>query len=291
MVTLTTIVSVFGLWPTLTANGFDYPSLALFCLIWGMGGSVISLLMSRASAKWSMGVELVSPDSPGEGGLLARAVHDLCQRAGLRSMPQVGIYNSPEVNAFATGPTRSRSLVAVSSGLLRSMNRTELEGVLAHEIAHIKNGDMVTLTLLQGVINAFTLFLSRIIAVVLTSQSRDNESRQGSAATGFVTVLLEMVLGFLGYLVVCWFSRYREFRADSGSTTISGTPLPMIQALQALQARVHDESAEHSGRLAAFKISGGGRSLMRLFSTHPPLEERIAKLLNASTPKGTSWSK
>jgi heat shock protein HtpX len=222
-------------------------------------------------AKMTMGIQVIDRTSP--DAWLVLMVEDLARKAGLPVMPEVGVYDSPEVNAFATGPSKRRSLVAFSTGLLRSMNRNEIEGVAGHEIAHIANGDMVTMTLLQGVINAFVMFFARVIAWAIAQNSRD-ENRQTSSY--FITFLLEMVLGVLGMIVVCAFSRYREFRADRGGAQYAGKH-DMIAALERLasnQRRYDDAPA-----LAAFKISGGPGAL---FSTHPPLEKRIEALRKAA---------
>ena len=269
VVTISVVLQVLGVAPYLSARGMDYRSLAVFCLVWGMGGAFISLGLSRMMAKWSMGVKVLDPRS---GDALIATVHRLAQRAGLPAMPEVGIYDSPEPNAFATGPTKSRALVAVSTGLLESMSRDELEGVLAHEIAHIANGDMVTMTLVQGVINAFVMFLARAIAFAL-SQSSDRDSRR---STNMMTVFaLEIAFGFLGMIVVAWFSRLREFRADAGSARLGGRE-KMIAALKALQRRFEPSGARES--YATLKIAGGRSGFMAMISTHPPLSERIEAL-------------
>jgi heat shock protein HtpX len=237
-----------------------------------MVGSLISLAISRMSAKMMMGIQLVDRSSPDAAWLFAM-VEELSRKAGLPVVPEVGVYQSPEVNAFATGPSKRRSLVAFSTGLLNTMNRNEVEGVAAHEIAHIANGDMVTMTLLQGVINAFVMFFARVIAWAIAQNSRD-ENRQTSSY--MVTFLLEMVLGILGMLVVAAFSRYREFRADSGGARYAGKQ-DMIAALERLQS--HTKIYDKQATLAAFKISGGPGAW---FSTHPPLAKRIEALRKAA---------
>jgi heat shock protein HtpX len=199
-------------------GGLDLGALIVFSLFWGMGGALISLLMSRMIAKWSMGVKVIDgPTGSPDLDWLYRTAQRLAQQAQL-PMPQVGIYESPEVNAFATGPSRSRSLVAVSSGLMRAMRQDEVEGVLAHELAHVKNGDMVTMTLIQGVVNAFVIFLARLIGSLV----RGSDSRNGHAISFVVTMVLQVVLGLLGSIVVAWFSRAREFRADAGGAALAG---------------------------------------------------------------------
>lgn len=265
VLTISIVLSVLGVGPYLSARGIDYGSLAAFCLVWGMGGAFVSLSLSRVMAKWSMGVRLQG------SGPLVETVHGLARRAGLPAMPEVGVYDSPEPNAFATGPTKSRALVAVSTGLLESMSQDELEGVLGHEIAHVANGDMVTMTLIQGVVNAFVMFLARVIAFAL-SRNSDRDSRGMDRMTVFA---LEMVLGILGMVVVAWFSRHREFRADAGSAKLGGRE-KMIAALQALQRRFEPYDTQES--LATLKIAGGRSGFLALISTHPPLADRIAAL-------------
>ena len=255
-------------------GGIDYTALMVFCLVWGMGGAIISLLISRFIAKRAMGVKLVDGRT-GNADLdwLHRTVARLAQQAQL-PMPEVGFYESPEVNAFATGPSRSRSLVAVSSGLLRTMRQEEVEGVLAHELAHIKNGDMVTMTLLQGVVNAFGMFLSRIIASIVRNAM---DERYAYIVSMVVTIVLDIVFMIIGAMVVAWFSRAREFRADAGGAALAGRG-NMVAALRRLQSTkmlVDNTQPE----LATLKISGG--KAMLLFATHPPLEERIRALETA----------
>ena len=271
VLTISIVLSVLGVGPYLSARGIDYGSLAAFCLVWGMGGAFVSLSLSRVMAKWSMGVKVLDARS---GHPLVETVHGLARRAGLPAMPEVGIYDSPEPNAFATGPTKSRALVAVSTGLLESMSQEELEGVLGHEIAHVANGDMVTMTLVQGVVNAFVMFLARVIAFAL-SRNSDRDSRGMDRMTVFA---LEMVLGILGMVVVAWFSRHREFRADAGSAKLGGRE-KMIAALQALQRRFEPYDTQES--LATLKIAGGRGGFLALISTHPPLADRIAALRRA----------
>ena len=268
VLTLSIVLQMLGVGPYLSARGIDYGSLAAFCLVWGMGGSFVSLALSKTLAKWSMGVKVIDPRS---GDAIVETVHALARRAGLPAMPEVGIYDSPEPNAFATGPTRSRALVAVSTGLLKSMNKEELEGVLGHEIAHIANGDMVTMTLIQGVVNAFVMFLARIIAFALSR----NSDRDGRGMERMTVFALEIAFGVLGMIVVAWFSRWREFRADAGSAKLGGRE-KMIAALQALQRRFEPHDTQEA--FAALKIAGGRVGLMALISTHPPLAERITRV-------------
>lgn len=272
VLTISILLNLLGVRPYMTANGIDIEQLAVFCLIWGMTGSLISLALSRVMAKWTMGVQVIPRTSSQYAGLVMM-VEQLARKAGLTTMPEVGIYESPEVNAFATGPSKNRSLVAFSTGLLNSMNQNEIEGVAAHEIAHIANGDMVTMTLLQGVVNAFVMFFARIIAWAVSQNVRE-ENRHMTQY--MVTFLLEMVLGILGMIVVCSFSRHREFRADRGGAQYAGKN-DMIAALQRLAANTR--RYDQAPAMAAFKISGG---VGQLFSTHPPLEKRIAALQSAA---------
>lgn len=277
------ILNLLGVRGYLTATGIDYQSLLIFCLVWGMVGSFISLLISKWMAKMSMGVQIIDANTRDpELQQLVQTVHALARSAGLPKMPEVGIYDSPELNAFATGPSRSNSLVAVSTGLLNRMSREEVEGVLGHEVAHIANGDMVTMTLIQGIVNAFVMFLARIIAFALINAFRSRDDDRESSVSPFmysmVTMVVEMVLMIFGTMIVAWFSRYREYRADAGGARLAGRE-SMIRALQKLQRtyEIVDPDLDKPA-VNAFKISGHGKSWMRLFSTHPPLELRIARL-------------
>lgn len=273
VVTLSAVLNVLGVTGYIRPGGIDYGALAVFCLIWGMGGAFISLQLSRWMAKRAMGVQLVDGRTGhDEADWLFRTVERLTRQAGL-PMPEVGIYESPEVNAFATGPSRSRSLVAVSSGLLRRMTRPEVEGVLAHEVAHIQNGDMVTMTLIQGVVNAFVMFASRIIAGIVRNMV---DERNAHLISYLVTIVLDIAFGIVGAVVVAWFSRAREFRADAGAAALAGRQ-QMIAALQRLR-QTHELVEPGHEALATMKIAGGNNRWMLLFSTHPPLEARIAAL-------------
>jgi heat shock protein HtpX len=258
----------------------------IFCVIWGFGGAFISLAMSRVMAKWMMGVRLIdsSVRDAKLQGLVAR-VHELSRRAGLTKLPEVGVYESPEINAFATGPTKNRALVAVSTGLLHQMNDSEVDGVLAHEVAHIVNGDMVTMTLVQGVVNAFVMFLARV-AAFFASQFVDEEKRP--MVQFGVVILFEILLGMLGMLVVAAFSRRREFRADQGGADLS-TRENMIAALERLKlnAQYQGQLADDQPAIASLKISGKTGGFLKLFSTHPDLDARIAKL-NRGYARGRS---
>lgn len=282
VITISVVLNVLGVRPYLNQYGLDYTSLAIFCLIWGMAGSLISLALSKQMAKWTMGVQIIDPQSAGpEEQRLLQTVQQLAQSAELRSMPEVGIYDSPEVNAFATGPTQSHSLVAVSTGLLRQLGRDEVEGVLGHEISHIANGDMVTMTLLQGVVNAFVLFLSRVLAYAIASMLRGDRDRDGGISYGvfyLVSFLLEILFMILGSILVAWFSRYREFRADAGGSNLAGRQ-KMVNALQALRRTYEIIDPHQHPAVQTMQISGHGRGLLaKLFSSHPPLELRIQRL-------------
>ena len=283
MTTITVVLSLLGVQPFLQRGGLDLQSLAIFCLVWGMGGALISLLISRWVAKRMMGVKVIAPDTRDAGEqALVQTVQRLAQGAGI-PMPEVGLYESDDINAFATGPSKSRSLVAVSSGLLRKLDRPEVEGVLGHEITHIANGDMVTMTLLQGVVNAFVMFLARVLAYVVAQALRGND-REGGMSQGiyFVCVLVfQIVFMVLGSMVVMAFSRWREFRADAGGAHLAGRE-SMIRALQALQ-RDHEAVAQAKAppAMATMQISGRD-GVMRFFMSHPPLEQRIERLRSAT---------
>jgi heat shock protein HtpX len=236
-------------------------------------------------AKWSMGVKVIPRRERPTLQELVQTVHHLSRAAGLPKLPEVGIYESDDVNAFATGPTRSRALVAVSTGLLRRMREREVAGVLGHEVTHIANGDMVTMTLIQGVINAFVLFLSRVLAfAVIQALRRDDRGGGGYGFQFMLTLVFQVVLSLLGAIVVCAFSRWREFHADAGGAALAGRS-SMIDALRALQ-RLHNPEAaavdarEHQA-FQSLKISGRPGGFLSLFATHPPLEERIARLQQA----------
>lgn len=278
VLTLSVVLSLLGVGSYITPYGLDLEALAIFSLVWGMGGAFLSLQMSRWIAKRATGVRLVDGRSGNpDADWVYATVQKLTQQATL-PMPEVGIYESPEVNAFATGPSRSRSLVAVSSGLLRSMRKDEVEGVLAHEVSHIANGDMVTMTLLQGVMNAFVMFFARIIAFALASRGGSRDDR-GGGVNYMVVFMLEIVLGILGSTVTAWFSRQREFRADRGAATLAGKDR-MIAALQRLAGNRELVDTSQPA-LATLKINGT-RGWMVFFSTHPPLEARIAALQRLS---------
>ena len=272
MVTLSIVLSLLGVAGYIRPDGaINHSALLVFAFVWGMGGAFISLLLSRFIAKKSLGVKLVNGQT-GQADLdwLHNTVARLAQQANL-PMPEVGYYESPEVNAFATGPSKKKSLVAVSSGLLSNMRREETEGVLAHELAHIQNGDMVTMTLIQGVVNAFVLYLSRVIAGIVRNAV---DERYAMILSFVVTIALDILLGILGMMIVAWFSRAREFRADAGAASLAGRE-KMVAALRRLQSTTRlIDNAEPE--LATLKINN--RRAMLLFATHPPLEARIEAL-------------
>jgi heat shock protein HtpX len=278
-ITISTIMSALGIGHYISATGLNYGALMIFCLFWGIGGSFITLLISKPLAKWTMGVEIIEGNSHRN---LVQRVHHFARQAGLTTMPEVGIYQSEELNAFATGRSKNSSLVAVSTGLMNRMSDDELDGVLAHEVAHIANGDMVTMTLVQGVINAFVMFLSRIIAFAISSALRKDSEDEAPAnpwINSLIVIFLDIVIGILAMPIVAWFSRYREYRADLGGANLAGKN-KMIAALESLQ-RAYPQMAMNQSdanpNFQAMQISSKS-AWMKWFSTHPPLEERIAAL-------------
>lgn len=275
LVTLTVILHFTGLDRMLDQRGFNYGSTMVFCLIWGMGGAFISLMISRWSAKMAMGVQVLDPANPGgtDERWLVQTVHRLAEKAGLTTMPEVGIYNSPDPNAFATGPGKDSALVAVSTGLFEAMDKNEIEAVLGHEMTHITNGDMVTLTLIQGVINAFVMFLAYAVSMFLT-RSSDERRSGGFMENYFMRMMLQMVFGLLGMIPIMAFSRWREYRADAGSAILT-SPQRMASALRALGSYKDRSRTQAPSSISAFMISGGVGSL---FASHPPLEKRIERL-------------
>jgi heat shock protein HtpX len=259
-------------------GGINLTALLIFSAVLGFSGSLISLALSKVIAKRSMGVRVIEQPRDAAEAWLVETVRRQAQAAGI-GQPEVGIFDSPDMNAFATGPRRNNALVAVSSGLLRGMSRREAEAVLGHEISHVANGDMVTLTLIQGVVNTFVIFLSRVIGFVVDRVVFKTERGHGPAFL-ITTIVAQLVLGILASMIVMWFSRYREFRADAGGAKLEGRDA-MIGALERLRQRHPQPLPE---QMAAFGIAGNlGEGLKRLFMTHPPLEERIAAL-RASQP-------
>jgi heat shock protein HtpX len=274
---LSLITNLLGIRPYLNANGIDYGSLMIFCLIWGTGGAFISLWLSKWMAKTFYGVRIIDRNHP-ELGWLVETIHDLARRARLPKMPEVGVYESQDMNAFATGPSRDNSLVAVSTGLLYKMRRNEIEGVLGHEVAHIANGDMVTMTLLQGVMNAFVMFAARVVAYLIDNFIRNDREGGGLGFFGYmITVFVfEMVFGLIGQLVTSYFSRHREFRADKGGARYASRE-SMISALEALRRDYGVVEEKEEKAMAMLQISSKSKFLQFL-SSHPPLEARIEAL-------------
>ena len=272
MLVLSVTMRLLGVEPYLNANGLDLSNLLAFAAIMGFGGAFISLAMSKWSAKRMSGAVVIEEARTSTEIWLVKTVRQQADAVGIK-MPEVAVFDSPEVNAFATGMTKNSSLVAVSTGLLNAMTKDEAEAVLAHEVSHIANGDMVTLTLIQGVVNTFVMFLSRVIGYTVDKVIFKTE--RGTGPAFFITMIIaELVLGVLASIIVMWFSRQREFRADAGAAKLSSRA-KMIAALERLQAQ-HTPSALPK-QMAAFGISGGG-GFAKLFSSHPSLDDRIAAL-------------
>ena len=269
---LSIVLSVTGVDRFLTAQGLNVGMLLIFSLVVGFTGAIISLLMSKPMAKWSTGAHVIEHPSNSSEQWLLDTVRRLADRAGI-GMPEVAVYDG-EPNAFATGAFRNEALVAVSNGLLLNMTRDEVEAVLGHEIAHIANGDMVTMTLLQGVVNTFVVFLSRVVGYAVDrALARNNDEGPGIGYTVAVLVS-QIVFGILASMIVAWFSRHREFRADAGSANLLGNPQPMMQALR----RLGGMQASHLPQSVAALGINQSAGFMELFSSHPPIEERIAAL-------------
>jgi heat shock protein HtpX len=281
MVVISIIVSLLGVDKFLTAKGLNLPMLLAFSAVVGFSGSIISLLMSKTMAKWSTGAQVITQPSNQQEIWLMQTVQRLSMSAGI-AMPEVAIYEG-EANAFATGASKNNSLVAVSTGLLYSMSQQEVEGVLAHEVAHIANGDMVTLTLIQGVVNTFVVFLSRVVAYgVELFLNKDSENKStGGMAYMITSIICQIVFGILASMIVMYFSRQREFKADAGAARIMNNKAPMLAALQKL---LHLQTGGLPDNMVASGIAENnhstGFSFMSLFSTHPPLEQRINALQN-----------
>ncbi len=267
------VANVLGVDRFLTTQGLNVGLLLGFAAVIGFGGAFFSLLISKPMAKFSTGARTIDQPANAMESWLLETVRHHAQKAGL-AMPEVAIYEG-EPNAFATGAFRNSALVAISTGLLQTMNKEEVEAVLGHEVTHIANGDMVTMTLLQGVMNTFVVFLSRALAYVIDRMILRNEGEGPGIGYFAASIVLNIVFGLLAGIVVAWFSRRREFRADAGSAQILGTPRPMISALQRLGGL---EPAELPRQLSAFGINGGAGGLGMLFASHPPIEARIAAL-------------
>jgi heat shock protein HtpX len=282
--TISIVTSALGLGHYVTAHGLQYGSLLAFCAVWGVLGSFISLALSRWMAKFAMGITPIDPANCSEQEkILYNRVAQLATQAGIQKTPEVGVYQSEDLNAFATGPSKNRSLVAVSTGLLNRMNKNEIDGVLAHEISHIANGDMVTMALIQGVVNAFVMFLSRVIGFFSTQFVKEDIR---PVVNMIVVIVLDILFSILGSIVIARFSRWREFRADEGGARLSGKG-NMIAALAALKAvydapKNEEQDQKAPASIAAFQISNKG-GFLSLFSTHPPLEDRIKALQDNKT--------
>lgn len=269
------VASLLGVNRYLTGNGLNLGALLGFALVMGFGGAFISLLISKPMAKWSAGVRVIDGSGSPDERWIVETVRKLASQAGI-GMPEVGIFDGAP-NAFATGAFKNSALVAVSTGLLQGMTREEVEAVIGHEVAHIANGDMVTMTLIQGVMNTFVVFLSRVIGYAVDSALRKNNDSQTGPGMGYyvTTIVLDIALGFVAAIIVAWFSRQREFRADAGAARLMGRRQPMIAALARLGGM---QPAQLPKSMAALGIAGG---IGQWFSTHPPLEARIAALQNA----------
>jgi heat shock protein HtpX len=270
VVVLGIVANLLGVNRFLTANGLNLGALLGFALIMGFGGAIISLLISKPVAKWSSGVRVIDQPQNVDEAWIVDTVRKFADKAGI-GMPEVGIFEGAP-NAFATGAFKNSALVAVSTGLLQGMTREEIEAVIGHEVAHIANGDMVTMTLIQGVMNTFVVFLSRVIGYAVDSFLRRGSDQQSGPGIGYM--ITTIVLGFVAAIIVAWFSRQREFRADAGAAQLMGRRQPMINALARLGGM---QPGELPKSVAAMGIAGG---IGKLFSTHPPIEERIAALQN-----------
>jgi heat shock protein HtpX len=275
---MSVVLSLLGVNRYLSANGLNLGMLMTYSLVVGFTGAIISLLMSKKMAKWSTGAHVIDAPSTSTELWLVDTVKRLADRAGI-GMPEVAVYEG-EPNAFATGAFKDSALVAVSTGLLQNMTREEVEAVLGHEIAHVANGDMVTLTLIQGVVNTFVVFLARVVGYMIDRTVLRNNDDRGPGIGYMVTVFVcEIVFGILASMIVAWFSRYREFRADAGSAKLLGNPQPMVKALARLGGLEPPESMPQNFK--SFGINGGRSGFAALFSSHPPIEERIAALRGA----------
>lgn len=278
MLVLSIVVSIFGLdrW-AYSHSGINLQGMLVLCAVFGMGGAFISLALSKTIARRSVGAQIITQAHGADEQWLLDTIAHHAKNAGI-GMPEVALYDSPEMNAFATGMSKNHALVAVSTGLLRSMNRDQISAVLGHEITHVANGDMVTMALIQGVLNTFVMFLARVIGGIVDGALQgDRESSRGGGFGYFIIVmLLQTVLGFLATIIVMWFSRWREFRADAGGAKLGGRT-GMISALQTLAGNQGNTSLPKA--IQAFGISGNS-GVARLFMSHPPIEERIAALRN-----------
>ena len=273
MLVLGLAVNVLGLNRFLTANGLNLTGLLGFSLVMGFGGAFISLLISKPMAKWTTGAQVINGSTDPTHAWLVNTVERFARKAGV-TMPEVAIYDGPP-NAFATGAFKNSALVAVSTGLLQSMTREEVEAVIGHEVAHVANGDMVTMTLIQGVMNTFVVFLSRVIGYAVDKVLLRNQNDGPGVGYYVTTVVMDLLLGVVAAIIVAWFSRQREFRADAGAADLMGQRQPMINALARLGGL---DPGEMPKSMQAMGISARPSGLMALFSSHPPMEERIARL-------------
>jgi len=280
VITVSVITQLLGLNIYLGRHGINYSHLAIFCMIWGLGSAFISLALSRSMAKWFMGVQIIDPArASGSEKRLIDHVHALARKAGMRHMPQVGIFSSKSPNAFATGPSAKRSLVALSDSLIDTLSEDELGAVIGHEITHITSGDMITMTLIQGVINGFVMFLARICAYVaaqaLSGRSRNSRSSVSPMVYILFVMLFEVCFMTLGMLLVAAYSRRREFKADTGGAQLTSRPA-MAHALQAIDRAA--KPPKQQGAFDSLQIHTKRGRLLRLLSTHPPIEERVERL-------------
>ena len=273
MVVLGIVVNVLGLTGFMSAQGINLPQLLGFSLVLGFGGALISLFMSKPMAKWSTGAQVINDSPDRTHQWIVSTVKRFSDKAGI-GMPEVAIYDGPP-NAFATGAFKNSSLVAVSTGLLQSMTKEEVEAVIGHEVAHVANGDMVTMTLIQGVMNTFVVFISRIVGYVVDRVILRNQDDAPGIGYYITTIVMDIVLGVLAAVIVAWFSRQREYRADKGAADLMGSKQPMINALARLGGL---DPGEMPKSLQSMGISSRPSGLMALFSSHPPIEERIRAL-------------
>ncbi len=277
MVVLGIVVNLLGLNRFLSAGGIDLGALLGFSLLMGFGGAIFSLLISKPVAKWSTGAQVINDSPDATHQWLVASVARFAEKAGI-SMPEVAVYDGAP-NAFATGAFKNSALVAVSTGLVQSMTREEVEAVIGHEVAHVANGDMVTMTLIQGVMNTFVVFVSRVVGYVVDRMILRNNSERPGIGYMVTTLVMDVLLGGLAALVVAWFSRQREFRADAGAASLLGNKQPMINALARLGGF---DPGEMPKAMAAMGISARPSGMMALLSTHPPMEERIARLRDSN---------
>lgn len=285
-ITISVLLSLLGVNKYLYSHNISLFNLFIIFFIYGMTGSVISLFLSKKMAKWMMGLRMITPyDVSQEGILLRRIVKDLSQKASLPKLPEIAIFSSPLPNAFATGPSASNSLVAVSTGLLHQLQEEEIEAVIGHELAHIKNGDMVTMTLLQGVVNTFVLFLSYLLAHAISMNTKRGKDEGGNLAVFYITrMVLEILFMVIGSMIVASFSRYREYRADIGGAVLSSKE-NMIRALKRLEVPAQQIEKSDIPEAVEALMCNGRISVLELFSTHPPIQKRIKALEKSLLPK------